>query len=95
MTDNGSAFRQVEYAGILKNNRQLALAQKAMNFILSVRFQEDIPLQMFVFPANGKAALPKVFSEHARITDQPARLDPELIGKNRDRWLREWTENIL
>jgi len=95
VVDKGSAFRQVEYAGILKNGRQRALAQNAMDFILSPRFQEDIPLQMFVFPANGKAALPKVFTNHARITDTPARLAPEAIEKNRDRWLREWTEAVL
>ncbi len=95
VVDNGSAFRQVEYAGILKNSPHQALAQKAMDFILSPRFQEDIPLQMFVFPASQKAALPKVFADHARITDTPARLTPELIGKNRDRWLREWTEAVL
>jgi len=95
VVDNGSAFRQVEAAGILKNSPRQALAQKAMDFILSPRFQEDIPLQMFVFPANGKAKLPKVFSDHARITEQPARLDPDRIRKNRDRWLREWTEAVL
>ncbi|WDP90146.1 MAG: thiamine ABC transporter substrate-binding protein [Desulfobacter sp.] len=93
--DNGSAFRQVEFAGILKNSASQDLAKKAMDFILSPRFQEDIPLQMFVFPSNTKAALPKVFTDHARITGDPARLDPELMDKHRDRWIREWTEALL
>ena len=93
--DNGSAFRQIEFAGILKNSPNTELAKKAMDFILSNKFQEDIPLQMFVFPASPEAKLPKVFTDHARITDTPASLAPEKIDKNRDKWIREWTENIL
>ncbi len=93
--DNGSAFRQIEFAGILKNSPNTELAKKAMDFILSDKFQEDIPLQMFVFPSSPKAKLPKVFTDHAQITDKPASLSPEKIDKNRDKWIREWTENIL
>lgn len=92
---NNSAFRQVEFAGILKGTKHLALAQKAMDFILSTTFQEDIPLQMFVFPANSTAVLPEVFKAHAKITDSPAQLPPEEIDAYRDQWIQEWTEAIL
>ncbi len=93
--DSGSAFRQIEFAGILKNSANMELAKKAMDFILSPRFQEDIPLQMFVFPANSKATLPKVFTDHAKITDNPAFLAPERIKEKRDQWIREWTDTLL
>lgn len=92
---NKSAFRQIEFAGILKNSANTDLAKKAMDFLLSKPFQEDIPLQMFVFPANTKANLPDVFLKHAKITDAPASLPPVEINRNRDKWLREWTENLL
>jgi thiamine transport system substrate-binding protein len=92
---NRSAFRQIEFAGILKNSANTDLAKKAMDFLLSKAFQEDIPLQMFVFPANTKAMLPEVFLKHAKITDAPASLPADEINQNRDRWLREWTENLL
>ncbi|WP_022667050.1 thiamine ABC transporter substrate-binding protein [Desulfospira joergensenii] len=95
MTENGSAFRQIEFAGILKGTSRPESAKKVMDFLLSPRFQEDIPLQMFVFPANTKAGLPTVFREHAKITREPARLDPGQIDENRDNWIREWTENML
>jgi len=95
VTKNRSAFRQIEFAGILKNSTNTDLAKKAMDFFLSKPFQEDIPLQMFVFPANTKAKLPDVFLKHAKITDAPASLPPEKINRNRDKWLREWTENLL
>ncbi len=93
--ENGSAFRQIEFAGILKGTPHPDLARKAMDFLLSTTFQEDIPLQMFVFPANGQAALPDVFVEHAKITGEPALVDPELIDSQRDQWIREWTEAVL
>nr|WP_320189740.1 thiamine ABC transporter substrate-binding protein [uncultured Desulfobacter sp.] len=93
--ENQSTFRQIEFAGILKNSKNIDLAQKAMDFILSKTFQEDIPLQMFVFPANTKAKLPDVFLKHAKITETPAYLPIDDINQNRDKWLREWTENLL
>jgi thiamine transport system substrate-binding protein len=93
--ENGSAFRQIEFAGILKNSKNTDLAKKAMDFIVSKTFQEDIPLQMFVFPANTKANLPDVFLKHAKITDAPASLPQDAINRNRNKWLREWTEQLL
>ena len=93
--DRGAAFRQVEFAGILAGTQDLELAQKAMDFMPSSAFQEDIPLQMFVFPANGKANLPGVFTAHAKITPDPARLDPQDIHENRESWIRQWTECVL
>lgn len=93
--ENKSAFRQIEFAGILKNSANTDLAKKAMDFLLSKEFQEDIPLQMFVFPASTKAKLPEVFLKHAKITDAPASLPADDINQNRDKWLREWTEQLL
>ncbi|WP_232364254.1 thiamine ABC transporter substrate-binding protein [Desulforapulum autotrophicum] len=95
MVDNGAAFRQVEFAGILKGTKKLELAGKLMDFLVSKTFQEDIPLQMFVFPANKEAVLPDVFKKHAVITDQPARLDYDIISKNRESWIINWTELML
>jgi thiamine transport system substrate-binding protein len=58
--------------------------------MLSVRFQETIPLTWFVFPANTEAGLPQEFVDHTVIPDDPARLDPDTIAENRDRWIDEW-----
>ena len=95
MTGHGSAFRQIEFAGILKGTQKPALAKKLMDFLLSKAFQEDIPLQMFVFPANREAALPEVFTKHATITDEPAVIDYKTISEKRDTWIEQWTELML
>ena len=92
---HGSAFRQIEFAGILKGTDREGLAGELLDFLLSPDFQADIPLQMFVFPANNKAVLPEVFQKHAQITPEPATLSADLIQSHRDLWLGQWTELML
>ncbi len=90
-----SAFRQIEFVGILKGTKKPELARKLVDFMLSTPFQEDIPLQMFVFPVNKTAALPPIFVQHARVADKPATVAPEAIEKNREAWLEAWTTTVL
>ncbi len=95
VVSDGSAFRQIEFVGILKGTDKLQLAQKLVDFILGIPFQEDIPLQMFVFPANSQAALPDIFTKYAVIAQKPVFVDPTEIEKNRNRWIEEWTNTVL
>ena len=95
LTAEGSAFRQIEFAGIFKGTEQPELAEKMIDFFLSKTFQEDIPLQMFVFPANTEAQLPRVFKKHADLSKTPAQLSFEKIAENRDKWIEEWTQAVL
>ncbi len=94
VADN-TAFRQIEFVGILKGTKERALAQKLVDFMLSKTFQEDIPLQMFVFPANSKAKLPDVFVRHAVVAEKPVTLNPAAIEANRDRWIEAWMDVVL
>ena len=87
-----SCFRQIEFAGILTNAPNPSLAGKFIDFMLSPEFQEDIPLNMFVFPARSDAALPDAFVEHTEIPATPASLPPGIIDTNRECWIEEWTE---
>ncbi len=90
-----TCFRQVEFAGILKGTQQLDLAQKFLDTMLSVPFQEDLPLQMFVFPVNEQAQLPDVFVDSIQQPEQPARLDMGLIADQRETWINAWDEVVL
>jgi thiamine transport system substrate-binding protein len=90
-----TCFRQIEFVGILKGTPNRELAEDFIDFMLSVPFQEDIPLQMFVFPVNAEAKLPPEFIENIQIPDQPASLPPELIDQNREAWIEAWTETVL
>ena len=90
-----TAFRQIEFIGILKGSKEPELAGKLIDFMLSLPVQEDIPLQMFVFPANAAARLPEVFLKHAVVPEKPAEIAPSEIEANRDKWLEAWTNAVL
>ncbi|MBW6472061.1 MAG: thiamine ABC transporter substrate-binding protein [Anaerolineaceae bacterium] len=90
-----TCFRQIEFVGILKGTQQRELAEKFVDFLLDVPFQEDLPLQMFVYPANEKAQLPPEFEKFAQIPDQPAKLDLDLVSQNREKWIQDWTLVVL
>jgi thiamine transport system substrate-binding protein len=90
-----SCFRQIEFIGILRGTEQREAAEKLIDFMLSEQFQEDIPLQMFVFPTNERARLPDVFIRHALIPDHPAEVDPATIEANREAWIEAWTDTVL
>lgn len=85
-------FRQIEYVGILAGSDSVAAAQQLIDFMLTTTFQEDIPLNMFVFPVNRDAVLPEVFIEHATIPESPIVIDPAVIEANRERWIAQWTD---
>jgi thiamine transport system substrate-binding protein len=88
-------FRQVEFAGILAGSGAGELGEAFIDFMLSPTFQQDIPLNMFVFPANSQAELPAVFVEHGQAAPEPISLDPTRVGRERERWIEEWTDVVL
>jgi thiamine transport system substrate-binding protein len=90
-----TCFRQVEFVGILKGTQKRALAEKFVDFMLDTPFQEDVPMQMFVYPVNTQASLPEEFVKYAQTAEMPAALDPAEIAKNREAWIQAWTEAVL
>jgi thiamine transport system substrate-binding protein len=92
---DGSCFRQVEFVGILRGAQNPDMAREWIDFMLSETFQEDIPLHMFVFPANESAELPEVFTKFAIIPDNPVSVEYTTIETNRESWIDAWTETVL
>jgi thiamine transport system substrate-binding protein len=92
---NESCFRQIEFIGILSGTRQRKAAEELVDFMLGQQFQEDIPLQMFVFPTNEEAQLPDVFTRYTEIPDNPAEVDSAAIEANREGWIEAWTDTVL
>jgi thiamine transport system substrate-binding protein len=85
-------YRQVEYAGVLDGTAYPEAAGLLVDFMLSVDFQETIPLTWFVFPANQDAELPQEFIDFTIVPENPARFSAKYISDNRDRWINEWIE---
>ena len=92
---DGMCFRQIEYAGVLAGADNEVAAKQFIDFMLSVTFQEDMPLNMFVFPVVEDAELPEIFEEYAQIPENPAAMDPALIEDNREEWIQSWSEVML
>jgi thiamine transport system substrate-binding protein len=90
-----TCFRQIEFVGILKGTQRRALADKFADFMLSQHFQEDMPLQMFVYPVNPNAKLPDAFVKYAQVPAQSATLPPDVIAAKRDEWIQAWSDTVL
>jgi thiamine transport system substrate-binding protein len=88
-------YRTIEFVGILKGTHHLALAQKFVDFMLGKTFQEDLPLQNFVYPVNTQATLPAEFIKFVKVPEKPAYLAPEDIAANLDTWIQQWRKVVL
>ena len=90
-----SCYRQIEFAGVLAGADNPGGARALIDFMLKPTFQNDVPLNMFVFPVIDEATLPDVFVEHAEIADDPFILDPAEVEAQRNDWTDRWVEVVL
>jgi thiamine transport system substrate-binding protein len=90
-----SCIRQIEFAGVLRGTENEDGARQLVDFMLSRRFQEDVPLSMFVYPVVRGVRLPPEFRKFAVVPSNPLDLPPEQIEANRERWVKEWTAVVL
>ena len=95
VTEGKACFRQIEFVGILKGTPNRSLAEKWIDFMLDQTFQEDVPLQMFVFPVNPRAKLPEEFTKFVVTPTETAQVTPQAIEQNREAWIQAWTETVL
>jgi thiamine transport system substrate-binding protein len=90
-----SCFRQVEFVGVLHGAAHPGAARKLIDFMLSRRFQADMPLQMFVYPSVTDTPLPPVFTKFSTVPADPLTLTPARIGRDRKQWIEQWTDHVL
>ena len=92
---DSTCFRQVEFTGVLRGTHHEAEARKLVDFLISTRFQNELPLNLFVYPARTDSTLPPEFTKFAVIATNPFSIDPADIAANRQRWQDEWTTIVL
>lgn len=90
-----SCFRQIEFAGVLAGTEHPEAAARLIDFMLGNSFQQDVPLNMFVYPANNTAELPEAFVEFGPLVDDALTIDPAVIETNRDDWTERWNSIVL
>ena len=95
LVGDNMCFRQIEFIGILKGTKNQALAEKFIDFALGTTMQEDMPLQMFVYPVNQNTVLPEEYALYTQAPEMPANLDADEISTNRESWLDTWDSIML
>ena len=80
---------------MLAGTAHQAEARLLIDFLLSDAFQNDIPMNMFMYPTSNTAELPPEFVQHSQITDSPLSLPPAEIEANRQEWTERWVEIVL
>jgi thiamine transport system substrate-binding protein len=91
----GTCFRQIEFAGLLSNAKNAEGGKALIDFLISKRFQEDMPLNMFVYPVTEGAQVPAEFTQYGPAAKQPGTMDPAKIAEHRDEWVTSWTSLVL
>ncbi|MFJ3580697.1 thiamine ABC transporter substrate binding subunit [Streptomyces sp. NPDC090127] len=91
----GTCFRQIEFAGLLNGAKNPAGGKALIDFLISKKFQEDMPLQMFVNPVTEGAKLPELFTRHGVTIDKPLTMAPEKIAEKREQWIQTWSSTVV
>ncbi|QJS09721.1 thiamine ABC transporter substrate-binding protein [Streptomyces argyrophyllae] len=91
----GTCFRQTEYAGLLSHAKNTKGGKAFLDFLLTKKFQQDMPLNMFVYPVVQGAAVPADFTKYGPAAKDPATVAPDRIAANRDQWVKSWTSLVL
>jgi len=90
-----TCFRQVEFAGVLRGSTHAAEAHQLIDFLLSARFQQELPLNLYVYPARLGVALPDAYTKYAVVPADPLTVAPADIAANRASWQDQWTQTVL
>ncbi|GGS11271.1 thiamine ABC transporter substrate-binding protein [Streptomyces aureoverticillatus] len=91
----GTCFRQIEYAGLLNGAKNEKGGKALLDFVISKKFQDDMPLQMFVNPVTDTAQTPELFRKFGAKVDKPQTMAPKKIADNREQWVKSWTSLVL
>jgi thiamine transport system substrate-binding protein len=90
----GTCFRQLEYAGVLRGTEHPDAAKRLVEFLVSEAFQKELPLTLFVYPVDPDVPLPEVFTTFAAVPADPFTMEPDRIAANRQQWQEQWTEIV-
>jgi len=89
-----TAFRQVEYAGVLKGAANPAGGQAFINWMLSKAVQADIPKKMYMYPVDSSVQLPEVLAKFGPLAEKPVEVAPNKITAEREQWLKLWASAV-
>ena len=83
-------FRQIEFAGILKGTKSIELSQSFIDFMLSEKFQNIIPLTNWMFPVIQYQPLPDSFRVVPKVK-KIKRINTSLVNQKNSKWIKSWS----
>ncbi len=89
LDDHG--YAQIEVAGVLSGATNVENARRLIDFLLSVEFQQEIPLNQFMYPVRADVELPEAF-DLVETAGTSIFLPVEHVDENFDEWLSDWRE---
>ncbi|KUK20110.1 MAG: ABC transporter, periplasmic binding protein, thiB subfamily [Pseudothermotoga lettingae] len=87
------AFVQIEYAAIVKNSKNIELAKKFIEFVLSKEFQSQVPLNQWMYPVV-EIELPEAYKYAPKI-DKVLSFDYGIFEQKGKDWLEKWAEVMI
>lgn len=90
-----TCYRTSEYAGVLRGTTKATEAGQLVEFLTSARFQQELPMSIFVYPVSDEVELPDAFVRFAVVPAEPYTLAATEIDANRTRWQDLWTQIVL
>ncbi|WP_327353130.1 thiamine ABC transporter substrate-binding protein [Streptomyces sp. NBC_01304] len=91
----GTCFQQIEFAGLLSGAKNEKGGKALLDFLISKKFQDDMPLNMFVNPVAKDAQVPEVFTKFGAQATDLQTMDPKRIADNREKWLKSWQSLVV
>lgn len=90
-----TCYKQIEFVGVLRGTQHAAAARQLVDEMLSTRFQQDMPLQMYVLPVRDGAKLPELFVKYADQPKHSFQLPSATVERNRETWIGQWTDRVI
>ncbi|MDI3494119.1 MAG: thiamine transport system substrate-binding protein [Pseudothermotoga sp.] len=87
------AFVQIEYAAIVKGSKNIELAKKFIEFVLSKEFQSQVPLNQWMYPVV-EIELPEAYKYAPKI-DKVLSFDYGIFEQKGKDWLEKWAEVMI
>ena len=82
-------YLSIEYSGIVKNSQKKILANKFLEYTLSIEFQSVIPNTNIMYPVINIENLPKAYEKIIK-PKKAIQLSPSLIKSEKNKWINEW-----
>ena len=92
---NSECFRQIEYAGVLKNAKNPEGARALLKFMQTKDFQAALPDSNYVYPIDDSVELPEAWAKFAPASQSFVDVSGLDFDANRKKWQQQWRDIVM